>query len=392
MKITAAVSIVVLVAAGYGPAVAEGIVSAVVSSPLAADGYVRDSRTGLNIYLHTDDAPGIEFMNPDVIGYGIPKGGRLEVEMVSGFERDAGVPIAQPSIMLVTGAPQQGMPGKAVGYRVKQGENENTFFISPSSKDELAAEKLMTPAPGAKGDPIRQRGLKVVHVGLKKAFINRGDRGVVVVRIRDGDGTIVHQGSGEIEFIKAPLPQIFPTNFPHGHRNHNWQTVSSGQVVGHATGTVPIALMVYGENKPGGKNGLIGAGVVSTQQLKAMAYVLPDALKRYTGGLIVQDTNGDGSADPKADRIVGGVIGAAPAGAAGQELRSLVRDGVADLSRPTGAFAKRAGRAMGGAIMLLEFIAGDKPGLYRPTVALLKDPQDQTSGDGSRYTYTIVVK
>ena len=126
--------------------------------------------------------------------------------------------------------------------------------------------------------------------------------------------------------------------------------------------------------------------------LKAMDYALPDALKRYTGGLIVQETNGDGVADPKEDRIVGGVIGAAPAGAKGQELRSLVRDGVAGLSRPTAAFAKGPGKAFGGAIMLLEFNAGDQPGLYRPTLALLKDPDDQTSGDGSQYTYTIVVE
>ncbi len=270
MKITAAVSIAILVSVGSGAALAEGIVSAVVSSPLAADGTVRDSRTGLNIYLQTEGAPAIEFMNPDVIGYGIPKGGRLEVELVSGFERDTSLPLAQPSIILVTGAPQQGLPGKAVGYEVEEGDNENTFVIVPFPGDDLPAEKLMTPAPGAKGDPVRQRGMKVVHVGLKKAFINRGDRGVVAVRILDGDGNIAHKGSAEIEFLDKPQPQIFPTNFPHGRRNHNWQKVSPGKVVGQAPGTVPIALMVFDKNAAGGKKGIVGAGVVSTQQLKAM--------------------------------------------------------------------------------------------------------------------------
>jgi hypothetical protein len=312
--------------------------------------------------------------------------------LVSGFERDTKIPIAQPSIMLVTGAPQQGLPGKAAGYKVEEGGNENTFVISPFPGDELPADKLMTPAPGAKDDPVRQRGLKVVHVGLKKAFINRGGHGAVAIRILDGDGKIVHKGSGEIEFLDKPRPQIFPTNFPHGRRNHNWQKVSPGEVVGQAPGTVPIALMLFDRNAPGGKKGIVGAGVVSTQQLKAMDYALPDTLKRYTGGLIVQDINGDGLADPNEDRIVGGVIGAAPAGARGQELRSLVRDGVAGLSRPSSAFAKGPGKAFGGAIMLLEFNAGDKPGLYRPTLALLKDPGDQTGGDGSQYTYTIIVE
>jgi hypothetical protein len=392
MKIVISASMAILVSIGSGIALADGIVGAVVSSPLAADGYTRGSRTALNVYLQTDDAPGIEFMNPEVVGYGIPAGGRLEVEMVSGFERDGSIPIAQPSIMLVGGAPQQGMPGAAVGYSVEEGSNENTFVIVPSSDEGLEAEKLMTPAPGAKGDPVRQRGLKVVHVGLKKAFINRGDRGVVAIRILGGDGTVVDEGSAEVEFIDEPRPEIFPTNFPHGQRNHNWQKVSPGEIVGHAGATVPIALLLFDDNEPGENKGITGAGVVSTQQLAAMEFELPVTLQRYTGGLIVQDSNGDGLADPKDDRIIGGVIGAAPAGATGQELRSLRHDGVADLSRPLTAFARGPGGALGGAVMLLEFTAGDKLGLYRPTLALLNDADDQTSGDGSRYTYTIVVE
>jgi hypothetical protein len=40
----------------------------------------------------------------------------------------------------------------------------------------------------------------------------------------------------------------------------------------------------------------------------------------------------------------------------------------------------------------LQFTGGDKPGLYRPTVALLRDHHDLASGDGSSYTFTIVVK
>lgn len=381
-----------VVSMGSSAATAEGIIGSVVSSPLAADGIVEDSRTGLNVYLQSDDAPGIEFMNPEVVGHGIPAGGRVEVELVSGFERDTSIPIAQPSIMLVGGAPQQGLPGKAVGYSVEEGENENTFVILPSSDEGLAAEELMTPAPGAKGDPVRQRGLKVFHVGLKKAFINRGDKGVVAVRIVGADGDIVNQGSAEIEFLSEPVPQVLPTNFPNGRRNHNWQKVSPGQIVGQAPGTVPIALMLFDENAPGGKDGIVGAGVISTQQLKAMEFAVPEALKRYTGGLIVQDSNADGLANPKDDRIIGGIIGAAPEGAKGQEIRSLARNGAADLSRPTKAFAIGPGDAMGGAIMLLAFKAGDKPGLYRPTMALLSDPDDQTSSDGSRYTYTIVVE
>jgi hypothetical protein len=96
--------------------------------------------------------------------------------------------------------------------------------------------------------------------------------------------------------------------------------------------------------------------------------------------------------DPKSDRIVGGVIGQAPGGAKGQELRSLIHDGVATLSRPTAAFEFGPGTAVGGGVMLLEFVAGDILGLYRPTLALLSNLDDINSPDGSLYTYTIVVQ
>ena len=74
------------------------------------------------------------------------------------------------------------------------------------------------------------------------------------------------------------------------------------------------------------------------------------ALARYNGGLIVRDTNGDGRLDPKADQIIGGVIGSAPAGANGQELRSLNTHGAVDLSRPTTAYHPGLGKIFGGAV------------------------------------------
>ncbi len=379
---------------------ADGIVGAVVNSPLSAAGTVRDARVGINIYLQSAQAPGIEFMDPGVVGYGIPAGGRLEIELAKGFERDIGVPLVQSAIMLVTGAPQQGLPGKKVGYTVGEGDDENTFVITPTSAGGLAAEALMTPAPGAKGDPIRQRGIKVVHVGFfESAFFNRGQTGTVKVRFVDGDGAVVHRGSATVDFLDAPAPQILPTNLTDKRRNHNWQRVGSGETLGHTPGTVPVTLMLYARadgvaaaEMVAFKQGIIGAGVLSTQQLKAMGFAKPAAIKRYNGGLIVQDANGDGRLDPASDRIIGGIIGKAPSGARGQELKSLVRDGKLDLSRPAAAFDPKAGKRFGGAIMQLEFTAGSKPGKYRPTLALLRDPNDLASGDGARYTYTIVVE
>jgi hypothetical protein len=316
------------------------------------------------------------------------------------FSRDSKVPLAQKAIMVVTGAPQQGMPGKAVGYTVGQGSNANTITITPTGDVGLSAEKLMSPAPGAKGDPVRQRGIKVFHVGLlQSAFVNTEKSGTVHVRFVDGQGSVVHSGSASVNFIDEPVPQIQPNNFPDRQRNHNWQIIASGETLGVTPGTLPIPLMLYAKAEgiaPADmvkfKKGISGAGVLSTQQLKAMKFEKPAQLARYNGGLIVEDSNGDWQLDPASDRIIGGVIGKAPSGAKGQELRSLVKHGAIDLSKPSSAYHPKFGKIFGGSIMLMQFTAGNKPGLYRPTLALLKDPKDIASGDGSSYTYTIVVK
>ena len=73
--------------AGFKPAFAEGIVSKVTSAPIFANGIVRDVRSGINIFLQTDQNPGDAFLDPAVPGYGIPPGGRMEIEMVSGLSK-----------------------------------------------------------------------------------------------------------------------------------------------------------------------------------------------------------------------------------------------------------------------------------------------------------------
>ncbi len=393
-------SIFIIAGMGVPEASADGVVSKIVNAPLTATGTVEGARIGINVYLQKPDAPGGAFMDPKVEGYGIAPGGRLEVELGGGFERIFDVPLAQSAIMLVTGAPQQGLPGKKVGYTVSEGANDRTFVFKPTSKDGIPLGSMVSPAPGSKMDPIRQKGIKVLHIGfLETAFENKGgSRGTVSVRFFDAGGKVIHKGIGSIGFLKAPVPQILPTNFTDKRRNHNWQRIKSGQTLGQTEGTVPVTLMMYA--KASGppselhkvKGGIAGAGVLSTPQLKKMGYARPASLKRYNGGLIVQDTDGDGALDPNKDRIIGGVIAKAPKGAKGQELRSLEKDGKPLLSQPTAKMAPKPGKRWGGSIMLLQFTGGSKPGKYRPTLALLRDPGNLKSGDGSRYTYTIVVE
>jgi hypothetical protein len=379
---------------------ADGIVSKIVNSPLSATGLVNDANSGINILLQSAEAPGIEFMDPAVVGYGIPAGGRIDIELGDGFERLNDVALTQKTMMVVTGAPQQGMPGKAVGYTVGEGVNPNTITITPTSPDGLVADQLMSPAPGVKFDPVPSRGIKVFHVGLlESAFTNKGHKGSVTVRIIDGAGLVIEQGSATVKFLDSPVPQLQPSNFPDANRNHNWQVISWGDTLGQTPGTVPIPVTIYAraeganpEEISSFKDGMLDVGVLSTQQLKAMEFQKPASISRYGGGLIVQDTNSDGLLDPTIDRIIGGIFGKAPEGAMGQELRSLDIHGALDLSRPTSAYNSKFGGIFGGATMLLQFTAGDKPGKYRPTLALLSDPDNLDSPDGSSYTFTIVVK
>ena len=400
MRLLKTLTAAALVLGAAATAQADGIVGSIVNAPLSATGTVKDARVGINVYLQKPEAPGMDFMDPAVLGYGIPPGGRLEIEMAEGFERDWDVGLSQAAIMMVTGAPQQGLPGKAVGYQVTEGEEDTVFVITPTAEAGLPAEALASPAPGAKQDPILQRGIKVVHIGFQQsAFFNRGARGRVAVRILDAAGKAVQEGSGTIAFIDSPVAQVLPTNFPQGRRNHNWQRVKPGETLGQTEGALSLTFMLY-DKAPAGdaaalysfKAGIAGVGVLSTQQVKAMGFALPEGLSRYNGGLVVRDSNGDAKLDPGNDQIIGGVIGAAPEGARGQELRSLEKDGKVLLSQMTAEMAPKPGERWGGAMLLLQFTAGDKAGKYRPTVALLERPGDPTSPDGSSYTYTIVAE
>lgn len=155
---------------------------------------------------------------------------------------------------------------------------------------------------------------------------------------------------------------------------------------------MPLGFLLFERNERYGNRGIIGAGVVSSRQLASMNYPIPAPLRRYTGGLIVKDSNANGILEPGKDRIIGGVIDAAPAGAMGQQASSPMRAERVFLSRPTSVYNQRAAKTVGGAIMLVEFTAGDKKGIYRPTFALLSDPSDISSPDGSTYTYTIAVE
>ena len=123
-----------------------------------------------------------------------------------------------------------------------------------------------------------------------------------------------------------------------------------------------------------------------------MNFDVPDAMSRYDSGLILRDSNGDGKLDPRADQIIGGVSTQAPGGDTNFDVRSLVESNAPLLSQPTGVYSERAGARIGGAIMQVQFTTGVAKGKYRPTFALLLDPDDPARGDGTAYTYTVIAQ
>jgi hypothetical protein len=381
------------------PTYADGIVAKVVNSPLNSAGLVKDGYSALNVYLQKPEAEGIEFYNPEIPGFGIPAGGHIEVEMGGGFTRDPAIAMDARAVHMVSGTPQHGLSDKRLGYQSVEGGNPNIFVIGAVSPDGLPAEKLLPRATVEKLDLIPNIGLKTFHIGLSTiAFSNRGERGTVAVRIVDRDGKVLASGEAQVDFWDTTRPQIHPNNFLHQGRNHNWQRVAPGETVGQAKGSVPLTFLLF--EKPTGtaqeirdsRSGIAGAGVLSSAQLRGMSFDVPASMSRYDSGLIVRDSNGDGKLDPRTDQIIGGVSTDAPDGDTSFDVRSLVEGSAPLLSQPTGVYSERAGARIGGAIMQVQFTTGTAKGRYRPTFALLEDPNDPARGDGTAYTYTVIAQ
>ncbi|MBT3809270.1 MAG: hypothetical protein HOF99_07190, partial [Rhodospirillaceae bacterium] len=316
-----------------------------------------------------------------------------------GFTRVPAIPMDARAVHMVSGTPQHGLSDKALGYQSVQGANPNIFVIDALSPDGLPAEKLLPRATIQKLDPIPNIGLKTFHIGLSTiAFTNQGERGTVAVRIVDRDGKVLASGEAQVDFWDTPRAQIHPNNFLHQGRNHNWQRVAPGETVGQAAGSVPLTFLLF--EKPTGtaeeirnsRDGIAGVGVLSSAQLRGMKFDVPASLSRYDSGLILRDSNGDGKLDPGTDQIIGGVMTDAPDDDGKFDVRSLVQGNAPLLSQPTGVFSERAGERIGGAIMQVQFTTGTTKGKYRPTFALLLDPDDPARGDGTSYTYTVIAQ
>lgn len=185
---------------------------------------------------------------------------------------------------------------------------------------------------------------------------------------------------------------IFPTNIPDGRRNRNWQHVAPGHVLGATPGTLPLSFLLFDPTGGDDKAGIVGAGVLSRDQLRERGFALPPRFAAFDAGVILLDVDGDGALDPAADRIIGGVRQRGPAGAAGAFPTTPLVDGRPLLSQPTARVDPQVGPQVGGAVMDVLYKVGDARGDYAIEFGLLTDFDDAAAVIGDAYTYHVKAK
>ncbi len=344
----AAVMLSGAVALAAPKASAEGILLAVVNSPVDFSGTVAGQPTGINLILDRS-------LDPQVPGRSLLAGKKIRIILSKGFTRNSGMKIeGDVNLTMVKGWPQGGLP-PAAGYVVGQ-DDEHTLLVT--AQRDIPNDT-----------PANRPGLKVFHV-RGHTFINPKTPGQYGVRIEaeTGPGGALETGEANVTIIPAPIARIAPTNLLRPRpSNNNFQRVPL-----NTEAPLTLDLMLWSaDGKP-----INGAGVVAPD---------PAAYPRYTGGLIVQDQNGDGVLDPKVDRVIGGIIGSAPRGATGQRASSPAGAGGRPVLSGSMHRAPEYGGAKADGIMSVSFRTGNLPGDYRPTFELM-------GGNAAQFTISAVPK
>jgi hypothetical protein len=320
----------------------------VAPAPISSEGNVGGQPTDL-VFVLVKDA------DPTVPGIALARGERLMVLLPKDFVRDRSVQVREDSdfnLVLTRGWPQASVPQKDQ-YRIVVDDAANAIGVRADTD---------VPSTGRNAP-----GIKVVH--LRGATFQSPLDGEypVQVGLEGADGRVRETWTGKATILaNPPKARLAPTNFhlPPG-TNSDFQRTRTGQVATHWMG-----LLLWG---PAGSP-LNGVGVAPADRGR---------YPKYTGGLLVQDTNGDHKLDSATDRVVGGIIGQAPPGAQGQSATSPAgADGRPILS---GEILRDAKYPAGGGkpnpgLLPIQFRAGSMPGKYQPTFELI---------DGNNYQFTI---
>jgi hypothetical protein len=321
----------------------------VAPAPVTFDGNVSGQATEYVFVLVPDASPATP-------GLSMNAGETIRLQLPPAFKRNEQAAVkseTDTNLVFTKGWPQAAV--KLAGqYVVGYDEKTNTMTVK-------AVKDIGTAGANA-------LGIKIIHL-RGRTFLNPepGDYPVTVEHVT-ADGKVKADWSGTIQVLDdAPRARLAPTNFhlPPG-TNSDFQKAAPGQLMPHYLG-----LLLWGE----AGSSLNHVGIAPRDLTR---------FPRYTGGLLVQDVNGDKVLDPAVDKVVGGIIGAAPQCAKGQAATSPIgADGKPILSGEvlrSAAFPPAAGGKPNPGLLAVQFRAGDKPGLYRPTFELI---------GGNRYQFTL---
>ncbi|MFA7242667.1 MAG: hypothetical protein WC091_21385 [Sulfuricellaceae bacterium] len=322
----------------------------VAPAPVSFDGNVS-GQAGDYVFVLVANA------HPAAPGVSMGAGESMRLKLPVAFERNRQVAVkadADTNMVFTKGWPQAGV--KLAGqYTIAYDEKSNTLLVH-------AAKDIGT-------DDANAPGIKAIHL-RGRTFLNPkpGEYPVTIEHVAT-DGTVKSVWAGVITVLaEAPAARLAPTNFhlPPGVGSDFQKTVP-GQAMPHLLG-----LLLWGA--AGSPLDHVG---IAPRNIKRFP--------RYTGGLLVQDVNGDKMLDPAVDKVVGGIIGAAPQGAKGQSATSPVgADGKPVLSGEVLRSAAFPSAANGGkpnsGLLAVQFRTGDKPGLYRPTFEMI---------GGNSYQFTL---
>ena len=320
--------------------------------PVSFDGHVAARPTDIVFSVVSDG-------NPATPGLELAVGETLRLGLPTAFQRNPVVsitPDADSNLVMTKGWPQ-GSIRLAGQYRV--GYEQARHAMTVTALQPIGRDGANAP------------GIKAIHV-RGATFTNpvAGEYPVSLTHVgADGREIAVWQGRVNVIAV-APPARLAPTNFHLAPgSNANFQQVRPGESAPHDLG-----LLLWGaQGAP-----MNGVGVAPRDLA---------AHPKYTGGLLVQDTNGDGRLDAKVDRVVGGIIGAAPEGAQGQAASSPIVGGKPLLSGQVPRDAAYPPAAGGGkpnpGLLAIAFKAGDKPGLYQPTIELI---------GGNSFRYTVIAR
>ncbi len=202
------------------------IVAGIISAPVVMNGTVANEPTEFNLIFNAQGKGLENALDPELFGFQIPAGGRMEIELSDEFTRNSrinsvtgateAVPVNAGANIILTIGPQNPIlfaAGAAVAHgnwRVSD-DGDHLITITPNAGNG---------DNGLENARANETGMKVIHIRPNPRnkdntpFINgnAGETGKVMVRIYDAENKLTHSGYGNVKFKPDVGRQLHNTN------------------------------------------------------------------------------------------------------------------------------------------------------------------------------------